>query len=180
MDNLELVVLAAALENQTDPPPGFITEERMREALTKGPSFTREERRLLWLSPDVREIYFEVRDMMDREQQDALYLAGYGRPLSLRAASGMSDVETIEGKGYVLTIFHDRIGDQEEWSLSLQLDEDFRSRLKPGTMVRFYDSGGVTWVKGLPDEVGQIGGLWPYIHETPMNRAANYQLYLGI
>lgn len=179
MDNLELAVLAAALENQSNAPSGFITEQRIREALTTGPAFTKEERSLLWLSPDVREIYFEVREMLSREHQDELYVAGYGRPLSLRAASGAGDVETIQGKGYALTIFHDRIGDQEEWSLSLQLDDDFRSRLRPGTAVRLYDSGGLTWVKGFPDEVGQIGTLWQHADETPMARAVNYQLYLG-
>lgn len=181
MDRLELAALAAALEQQVEGPDlGVISADRIREALTTGPDFSAEEQRLLWFSPDVRESYFSVRESLDREIQDQLHVDGFGEGLGLRAASSVSDVQTIEGRGYVLTIFHDQIGDQHEWSLSLQLDEDFRSRLFAKTVVRFYDSGGVTWLKGVPDQIGQIGGLWEVSDETPLDRAAKYQLFVGI
>lgn len=180
MNQLELAVLSAVLEHQTgEDIVGIITEERLHEALTTGPEFSAEERRLLWFSPDVRETYFTVRESLDREMRDDLVVNGYGHEQRLRTASSSTDVEFIEGQGYRLSIFRDLIGDQTEWTLSLQLEETFRSRLFARTVVRFYDSGGVTWVKGIPDEMGQIGAVWEH-EESPMERASKYGLSLGI
>ncbi|MCY1294507.1 hypothetical protein D9M70_438050 [compost metagenome] len=159
---------------------GIVTHERIRQALTTGPGFTEDERRLLWFSPDVRETYFDVRGRLDREIQDQLHLAGYGEELRMRAASGSGDVHTIIGKGYALTVFHDHIGGADEWSLSLQLDDAFKSRLFPLTAIRLFDSGGLTWLRGIPDEVGHIGSIWEEPAEIPLERAARYGLFIGV
>lgn len=180
MNRLELAALAAALEHQTGAEVhGVITYERMYEALTDGPKFSQDERRLLWFSPDVRALYAQVRRSVDRETSAKLREAGYGEELHLRAAADTAEVQTIRGKGYVLTIFRDD-EPEEEWSLSLRLEPALRSILPSRSVVKLADLGGLTWVEGIPDGAGQISALWQNKDETPIARAVRFGLVFGI
>ncbi|CDX49147.1 hypothetical protein MPL1032_10214 [Mesorhizobium plurifarium] len=180
MNRLEVAALAAAFDQQTEGMvEGTITDQRIYEALTTGPAFSDEERRLLWLSPDVRSIYFNVRTSVDREIRLRMLEAGYGGELRLRAASDDSDVHTIRGKGYKLTLFRDRDGESEEWSISLQLDKGLHEILPPRASIRLRDGGGAVWIDGIPNNLGQISAFWRYSGETPIERAARHGLVLS-
>lgn len=181
MNELELAVLRGVLESQTfEDAEGFIPYERIRDVLTSGQKFTREEKRLIWLNADVRETYFLVRTDLDRETQWALDDAGYTTPVRLLAAAGEEDVTYLPGNGYTVTVFRDLLPSGMRWSISLQLDERLRDLLFPNTLVSLVDNGGLTWVSGIPDETGQLGSMWSQKEEPPLERFAKHGIRIGI
>lgn len=171
-------MLDAILEAQAEGAAGAVVEEwRIRQALTDGPTFTEAEQRILWLSPDTRALFMEVRREVRNEAKAKVSDAGYGRPVRLLAASGDRREERIDGSGWSLWIFHDDIPGSE-WSLSLELAEDYVSLLPPQLVVKLKDAGGKTWLSGRPDNTRRIEAVWDDQVESPYDRLRHFALGL--
>lgn len=171
-------LLDAILASQTEGAAGAVIEEdRIRQALTDGPGFTDAEKRILWLSPDTRSLFLEVRREIRQDLSDRVRAAGYGEPKRLLAASGGESEERISGHGWTLWIFHDDIPGSE-WSLSLQLAEDYMRLLPAQTIVALKDSGGQTWLSGIPDSSRRIEMVWGNDSESPFGRLKRYDLFV--
>jgi hypothetical protein len=169
-------LLDAILASQTEGVAGaVIDEERIRQALTDGPRFSDAEKRILWLSPDTRALFLEVRREIRQDLADRVRTAGYGEPKRLLAASGDGSEERITGHGWELWIFHDDIPGAE-WSLSLQLEDGYMRLLPPQTVVALKDSGGKTWLSGVADSNRQIQAVWEDNAESPFGRLKKYAL----
>jgi hypothetical protein len=169
-------LLDAILASQTEGAAGAVIEEkRIRQVLTDGPRFTDAEKRILWLSPDTRALFLEVRREIRQDLSDRVRAAGFGEPKRLLAASGGQSEERITGHGWALWIFHDDIPGAE-WSLSLQLEEDYLRLLPRHTVVALKDSGGKIWLAGKPDDNRQIEAVWDDNSESPYDRLRKYEL----
>jgi hypothetical protein len=174
-----LRLLNAILASQSEGVAGaVIAEDRLRQALTDGPPFTREEKRILWLSPDTRALLVMVRREVQAQIADRVKAAGYGQPVRLLAAAGGNDYEKISGSGWTLQIFRDDIPGAE-WSLSLELDDDYAKLLPLLATVTLRDSGGQTWISGSFDASRRIEGIWPLASETPFDRLKRYALMIS-
>jgi hypothetical protein len=171
-------MLDAILDSQAEGAAGGIIEEwRIRQALTEGPTFTNAEQRILWLSPDTRALFMEIRREVRSEAKTKVTDAGYGGPVRLLAASGDRREERIDGSGWSLWIFHDDIPGSE-WSLSLELAVDYVSLLPPQLVVKLKDAGGKTWLSGHPDSNRRLDAVWDDQAETPYDRLRHYALSL--
>lgn len=174
-----LRLLDAILASQSEGVAGaVIPEDRLRQALTDGPAFTREEKRILWLSPDTRALLLAVNREVQAEVADRVKAAGFGQPVRLLAAAGGNDYEKISGSGWTLQIFRDDIPGAE-WSLSLELDGDYAKLLPARATVTLKDSGGQTWISGGFDASRRIEGVWPMAEETPFDRLKRYALMIS-
>jgi hypothetical protein len=181
MNRTELTILAAALEAQEGSASAdYVEAERIREALMQGPPLTLDEEAIIWGSPDARDLYFTVRRLVRREAEFALQAAGFGTELRLRAAQSASEMESITGDGFVLTIFCDRVGEDEEWSLWLRVEPELRKTLPQNMPVCLRDSGGLTWIEGKLDAQGQMTGTWGHEAETPYDRLGKFGISIGI
>lgn len=181
MNRTELTILAAALQAQDGSASAdYVSAERIREALMQGPPLSPEEEAVIWGSPDARDLYFTVRRMVRREAEFNLQAAGFGAELRLRAAQGASETESVRGVGFVLTIFRDRVGEDEEWSLWLQVEAELRNNLPKNMPVCVRDNGGLTWIEGKPDAQGQVTCVWNHQAETPLERLGKFTISIGI
>ncbi|WP_126909134.1 hypothetical protein [Rhizobium chutanense] len=171
-------MLDAILDAQAEGAAGAVIEEwRIKQALTNGPSFTDAEKRILWLSPDTRALFMDIRREVRSEVRAKASEAGYGAPIRLLAASGDRREERIDGSGWSLWIFHDDIPGSE-WSLSLELAENYVALLPKKMAVKLKDSGEKTWISGLPDGNRRIDAVWDEQKESPFERLRHYALSL--
>lgn len=181
MNWTELTILAAALEAQDGSASAdYVPAERIREALMRGPPLSLEEEAIIWGSPDARDLYFTVRRMVRKEAEFALRAAGFGSKIRLRAAQGTNEIESINGAGFVLTVFRDRVGDEEQWSLWLQVEAEFRDNSPKNMSVCVRDEGGLIWIEGRPDAQGQVTSVWSHETETPLERLGKFDISIGI
>lgn len=165
-------IFATQDESKAD---GILTEERVREALTDGPVLTVEERRLIWLSPDARELFLAVRRQVRADMLERVRDAGLGTAERRLAASG-GDTEEIAGNGFTVTIFHDDVPGAA-WSISVELSAEYRALVGAATTVVLRDSGGHVWAAGIPDSHGCFSAIWE-LSEAPLQRLQKYDLLL--
>jgi hypothetical protein len=170
-------LLAAILNSQSEPEDAVaFTDERLREALTTGPGFTTEEKKLLWSSPDARDHFLTIREQVRLDLSEAVRKAGLGTSEMRLAASGSASEQEISGAGFIVSIFRDEaFGD--EWSISVELSQEYLSLLAAGTTVSLQDTGGMVWARGKPDVHSRIGAQWTAL-DTPMQRLARFSLRL--
>jgi hypothetical protein len=174
---LNTKLLSLILEGQEEGRvPGILTEERARAALTSGPPLTQNERRLIWMSPDARDLFLSVRRSLRAELSDRVREAGLGVAERRLAASG-GDIDEVAGAGFTVTIFKDD-GAEGGWSISVQLEDAYTQLIGPNTTVLLRDSGGVAWATGVPDSRGCIGGIWQQAGESPRTRLQKFSLLL--
>ena len=88
-DEQRLQLLTDLLNAQPDiPSAAMLSEARLRAALTDGPGFDEDEKRLIWHSPAVRERYLQVKQALRHdEMRRRLRAAGIDTQLHLRAAA---------------------------------------------------------------------------------------------
>lgn len=156
---------------------GSIERERVEDAVTTGPRLDAGEKAVLLLSPYARHVYFEIA----REQR-----ADVNRRLSTRnvdtramklAASHEIDKVEIPGRGFTVTLYRAR-DVNEPLVLLLRLSDAYRQAVNPMTRLRLSDSGGLEWLRGVPDHNGQITGMWSDPKMDLVERAASYELIL--
>ena len=177
IDRYDTKFLAAILALQDESKAGgTLTEDRARQALTVGPPLTIEERRLIWLSPDARDLFLAVRRQVRADMMERVRDAGLGTVTRRLAASG-SDTEEVSGAGFTVTIFHDDVPGSE-WSISVELGEAYRTIVGPETVVVLKDAGGHVWASGVPDSRGCFSGVWERNVETPQQRLQKFDLML--
>ena len=109
--------------------------------------------------------------MMERIRE-----AGLGIASRRLAASAEGTVE-VEGRGFVVSIFHDDVPGAE-WSISVELAESYRALISPETVVVLKDAGGHVWAVGVPDSQGCFSGVWELKEETPQQRLQKCDLIL--
>ena len=144
-----------------------IPQERIVEALTRGPGLTNEEKRLLWLSPEARDTYLAIRRRLSRSLEQRLRDRGIEMETTLLAASGgETDNFSCEGEGWTVVAQKDG----GEWIVSLHLKETARQAIPPMTTLQLVDKGGVEWLRGRPDESGDINAVWPHARMSPADR----------
>ena len=177
IDRYDTKFLAAILALQDESKAtGVLTETRARQALTDGPPLTIEERRLIWLSPDARDLFLAVRRQVRADMMERIRNAGLGVASRRLAASG-GDTEEIVGEGFTVSIFHDDVPGGE-WSISVELEEAYRALIGPETVVILKDAGGHVWASGVPDSRGCFSGVWDLVNETPQQRLQKFNLML--
>ena len=156
---------------------GTLSEERAYAALTVGPKLTAEERRLIWHSPDARNLFLSVYQRVRLDVMERTRAAGYGGTERRIAASG-GDFEEISGKGYVVSIFRDDIPGAE-WSVSVVVEADYLAIVGPETTVVLRDSGGHVWAMGVPNAQRSISQVWTLQDDPPHARLSRYGLELA-
>jgi len=173
-----LDLIAAVLASQSEPEGAeAMTDDRIREALTGGPRFTNEEKRLLWTSPDTRDQFLAIRRQVRLDLSEAVARAGLGTSEMRLAASGSSSEEEIIGNGFVVMLFRDEEF-AEQYSVSVELAEDYLKLLPAETPVALEDTGGLVWARGVPDAYRRIGAIWTH-DEAPKARLSRYKLRLN-
>ncbi|NPU11378.1 hypothetical protein HL666_11445 [Bradyrhizobium sp. 83002] len=170
-------LLSAILDTQDErKADGILSEERARQALTVGPPLNRDERRLIWISPDARDVFLAVRRQVRADLMERVRDAGLGTAERRLAASG-GDADEIAGNGFTVTIFKDDIPGAE-WSVSVQFASEYLALIGPSTAVILRDTGGHVWVSGRPDSQGCISGVWELSTESPRSRLQRFSLTL--
>lgn len=178
MNEFELSLLAAAMEDQPEPEGSeAIAPERIRQAITDGPVFSPEEKHLIWTVPSVRNTYFVVRERVALDKELELDALGLGGEIHLKAAASEEDTSAISGNGFTVLIFRDEVDGLVEWSITLQLAGNITSRLGANQSVALVDNGGQVWVEGVPVD-GQLTSIWPPSDERPTDRATRYGIRL--
>lgn len=170
-------LIAAVLASQAEPEDAIeLTDERIREALTGGPRFTNEEKLLLWTSPDARDHFLTIRRQVRLDLSQAVTRSGLGTSETRLAASGASSQEEIAGNGFIVSLFRDEEF-AEEWSISVELTDDYLTLLPAGTPVTLQDTGGMIWARGVPDDHNRLGAVWT-AEESPFDRLGRHTLRL--
>ncbi|MBJ7402192.1 hypothetical protein TSA1_26665 [Bradyrhizobium nitroreducens] len=155
---------------------GALSEERARQALTVGPPLSPDERRLIWMSPDARDVFLAVRRQVRADAMERVRDAGLGTAERRLAASG-GNADEIVGNGFTVTVFRDDIPGAE-WSVSLQLAPEYLALIGSSTAIVLRDSGGHVWVSGLPDSQGCVSVVWELSTESPRSRLQRFSLAL--
>ncbi|WP_439530810.1 hypothetical protein [Pannonibacter sp.] len=176
-DIQHLGLLAAVLASQSEP-EGFepLTDERIRQALTTGPRLTADEKRLLWSSPDARAHFLTIRRQVRLDLSEAIASAGLGTSDMRLAASGSSSQDEVTGRGFTVSLFRDEAF-EDEWSISVELSQEYLKFLPAETPVTLQDTGGLIWARGIPDVYNRIGATWQ-ASETPQERLKRFTLRL--
>lgn len=171
-------LLAAILDMQHhEVTSATMTQERIVEALTQGPGFTGEERRLLWLSPDARNTYLAIKKQLVRTLESELRESGIEMEIAaLAAGAGDGDVLIVEGKDWSVVLQRD----EGDWTISLRLGSAFRARVPPMAVVRLVDDGGLEWLSGRLDEHGEINTVWTHPDMSPHVRCDEHRLRLDL
>ncbi len=173
----QMKLLAAILASQPEPSDSAVlTDERIREALLKGPRLTTAEKKLLWASRDAREHFLAIRKQVRLDLSEIVASKGLGTSELRLAASGSGSENEIRGNGFIVTVYRDH-DFANQWSVSVQLLPVYLSLLPRQTPISLQDTGGVVWARGVPDVHNMIGAIWT-AEEAPLDRLKIHKLRL--
>ena len=171
-------LLAEVLDGQVESGAfGAISETRLREAMTNGPDFTRQERSLLLLSPLVRTDYRRIRNETLKDTRGRIKRHNVEVNLLPLAATTEEETVVLKSSGFTVTLYR-----QEElgfpWVILVQLDSTYRQAINPMTTLRLADAGGLEWLRGRPDPNGELTGAWYDSEVDLLERVRRYSLIL--
>lgn len=179
MNNERLAeLLSTVLENQLESGDrGSISMQRLRESMTIGPGLTKNERKLLLLSPVARADYQRVSVTVQNEIKDRLAKNSIAIELLPLAAATDDDKVFLKGEDFdVILIKKEELG--IPWVILVQLGSSYQRTINPMTVLRLVDSGGLEWLRGKPDSNGELTAAW-YDNETDLiSRARRFTLFL--
>ena len=156
---------------------GEMERGRIYEALTTGPGFTEQEKTLLLLSPLAREDFFSVQREISEEIHDKLAQFGVETELLPLAAADREEKIVLKNSGFSVTLYR-RKDAGVHWVILVQLEMNYKRAIQPRTILRLVDSGGLEWMRGNPDDYGEMSGAW-YAGETDLlDRARLFSLIL--
>lgn len=156
---------------------GVITEKRLREALTLGPPLDEREQSLLLLSPVVREDYRRIRQEIRSELSKKLEMNNVAMEIMPLAAASTGDKVVMKGKGFTVTLYRQE-GLGVPWIILVQLGDAYMQTLNPMSILRLMDSGGLEWLRGRPDECGEITATWNDDQTDLIARSRRFSLRL--
>ncbi|PIE59384.1 MAG: hypothetical protein CSA32_04130 [Desulfobulbus propionicus] len=176
-DNLTKL-LSAVLDSQLESGKHkMITQERLREVLTTGPSLAEEEKKVLLLSPVARDDYARMRDKINKELNERLQLHGVNSEILPLAAATVDDKVVIKGADFNVTLFNKtELG--IPWVILIQLGSSYLRTINPMTKLRLVDSGGLEWLRGRPDSNGELTGAWQDDETDLLKRMRRFTLFL--
>lgn len=171
-------LLAALLESQIESGKfGEIDKNRIRQALTTGPTLTEQEQRLLLLSPVARSDYKEIRREIVIRDRQRLDRHGVETNLMPLAASDDSDKVVLKSSGFTVTLYRqEKLG--VPWVILVQLGPAYQKAVNPMTTLRLADTGGLEWLRGKPDTNGEITGAWNDPETDLIKRIRRFSLML--
>lgn len=173
-------LLAELLEPQIESGRyGTIGRDRLREALTIGPNLTDTEQSILLISPVAREDYQDVQNEILNEVNERIHNQGVDiKILPLAAASeGKKDKIILNGRGFTVTLYRkEDLG--IPWVILVQLGASYLKVINPMTTLRLVDSGGLEWLRGIPDTNGEMTGPWNDEETDLLRRVQRFSLTL--
>ncbi len=176
-DNLAKL-LAAVLDRQLESGKHtMITQERLREMVTTGPSLTEAEKKVLLLSPVARHDYAKMCTKIHKELNERLQRHGVKNEILPLAAATTDDKVVLKGADFNVTLFNKtEIG--IPWVILIQLGSSYLRTVNPMTQLRLVDSGGLEWLRGRPDSNGELTGVWQDDETDLLRRARRFTLFL--
>jgi len=156
---------------------GSIERERVEDAVTTGPGLDAHEKKLLLLSPYARHVYSEVARDQRVDINRRLSAGDVATKAMKLAASRETDKVEITGCGFTVTLYRAKEVN-EPVVLLLRLSDAYRQAINPMTRLRLSDSGGLEWLRGVPDHNGQITGMWSDAKMDLVERSGSYELIL--
>ena len=156
---------------------GVITEKRLREALTTGPPLNEQEQSLLLLSPVVREDFRRIRQEIRTKLSKKLEMNNVETEIMPLAAASNEDKVVMKGKGFTVTLYRQE-GLEVPWIILVQLGDAYMRALNPMSILRLIDSGGLEWLRGRPDECGEITATWNDDQTDLIARSRRFSLRL--
>ncbi|PLX33587.1 MAG: hypothetical protein C0605_16065 [Hyphomicrobiales bacterium] len=143
-----------------------ISQARMYEALTSGPTFTEQEKQSLWLSPTIRNTYFGLKRKILAEQQARIQEAGVNMHAFPKAAAAEAKEFIVEADDFKVIVIQSKV-DKNIWYLTLQLKKKMRGAIYPMSTISLVDSEGLEWLSGRPDKHGETNQIWPHKGISP-------------
>ncbi|KTE36533.1 MULTISPECIES: hypothetical protein [unclassified Sphingopyxis] len=131
----------------------------------------------VWASPSARRAYLGARRAVLAELEMRWADRRFDRSFVRMAADDGDPDELVLGEAGV-TVRIVRAPGSGDWLVSVALSPDALALIPAGTGVRIADSGGVTWLSGLPDRDGGVDAFWDR-DESPMTRLRTHSLTLG-
>lgn len=175
-------VLAWTLEGQRDDLPPTTKERqlsktRMREALSGRHPFDRGETAALLHSPGARD---RLRFMIEARRAEQLFewkQLGISTRLERRAAaSERTEAVTVRNEDFSLTVLP--LDDEARtWLLHLAIAPQHAAELV-GRPLCVTDESGAIWLKGIPDNDGELSGSWT-LDGSPPERLAKSHLIIS-
>lgn len=179
MNNNRLAeLLSTILDSQIESGShGSISKQRLYESMTTGPELTRNERKILLLSPVAREDYQLEKAVVQKELMERLTTNSIAQELLPLAAATDDDKVYLKGEDFdVILIKKEALG--VPWVILVQLGSSYQRTINPMTVLRLVDSGGLEWLRGKPDSNGELTAAW-YDDETDLlSRARRFTLFL--
>ncbi len=174
-------LFSALLHRQREPEhSSFISDKRLREALTTGPGFCEEETRQIWRSPVVRANYQRIKDDI-LEAIEALFTQhAFNLTLTTQTAFSSSDARqySSDDGSFTLDIFRLNNGD---WLISLNLSDALLDILQnyPQIHLQLIDDQGHEWLCQQFANLSRLTTRWQ--HEMdPNEQLRTAVLYLNI
>lgn len=156
---------------------GTFDPERLREALSTGPSLNESERSLLLLSPVARSDFQRMRREVNEEILKRLEQLGVERRLYALAADSEEGTVSLKGNGFGVTLYRrSELG--VPWVILVQLGPAYLQAINPMTVLRLVDSGGLEWCRGKPDGQGEITASWDDRETDILARSKRFSLAL--
>lgn len=177
-------LLAALLAGQPQPEPPLDAErfvDDVHSHLSRGADLPADLTALIWLRPDARRLYAEVRHDLARSFAQRWQSRGGALTVERLAASGEtpdqdSAPEEIRARGFTVTTHLDRTSGR--WLISLVLEPEMAGELPQGLAVELRDSGDLLWLRGRLDRLGGLDAWWPH-DGNPRRRLTIHQLQLA-
>ena len=85
----------------------------------------------------------------------------------------------LTGTGYRVILYRQDNPDTP-WLVLVQLEKIYQDILLgfPHTPLRLFDSGGLEWLRGKPNNYGEISATWTDANMDLAQRASQYSLHL--
>ena len=171
-------LLAELIEPQVETGQhGEIAGERLRQALTFGPTLTKKEQSVLLLSPVAREDYKKVRKEIVAEIRDRIKQRNITMDILPLAAATQDEKVSLTEAGFTVTLYKKtELG--FPWIILVQLSSAYQQAINPMTVLKLSDTGGLEWLRGKPDSNGELTGPWKDHKTDILERAGRFSLVL--
>jgi len=154
-----------------------ISEQRLYEAFTDGINLSDDERQLIIQSPILRYKCVNVINQVNDEIKENIRLSQIQTELMPLAADNDEKEVHFETNDFDIYLYNKSdLG--IPWIIVLQLSSKITDMLYESSKVRLYDSGGLDWLIGTPDDNGQIIFEWQDDETNLVERSRMYSLHI--
>jgi len=159
---------------------GTISRERIERILTSGPGLSQREKQVLLRSPIARYEYYDTKSKILVSIKRKLAQQHINTEIvPLAATDDSADRHIFSCTGFRVTIY-DKKAFGIPWVILLQFGTTFMKVIHPMTVVRLVDSGGQEWLRGKPDENGELTASWLDVETDLLDRVRRFSLNIEL